>query len=248
MIWCLGMYASGSTWLFNAVREVAAEVRPATPAISCYAENLKMLAPVLTPGGVKIVKTHQLDARAEAFMNSQAGAILLTVRDPRDAVVSLMQHMRHSFFLALATVERSALFCQRYAADPRSRLLRYESGFIDEPRTFDMLAGICGGELSEDARARLFARSRRGAIEARIARLEELSTTVSDRRSGDVVDLVTQWHRHHAGRSGEVGRWRRLLSPDAVLIVEQRMGGWMKALGYETETMKTQTVSLGTIG
>lgn len=242
------MYASGSTWLFNAVREVAAELHPETAPISCYAENQKMLAPVLGPdNAVKIVKTHQLDAKAEALMNANATTILLTVRDPRDAVVSLMQHMRHSFFLALATVERSALFCQRYAADPRTQLLAYESGFIDDPRSLDMLAAICGGALTEAARAGLFAGSRRGAIEARIARLEELPTTVADRRSGDVVDLVTQWHRHHAGRSGEIGRWRRLLSPDAVAIVEQRMGAWMAALGYRTETMTTQMVSLGTI-
>ncbi len=227
------MYASGSTWLFNAMRDVAATVRPETPTLSCYAESLPMLAPVRHAAGVRIVKTHQLDAKAEAFMNEAAATILLSVRDPRDAVVSLMQHMRHGFADALATVERSALFAQRYAADPRTVLLRYEAGFIDDPATFDALAAALGGALTAASRAALFARSRRAAIEARIARLEELPTAVKDPRSGDVVDLVSQWHRHHANRSGEVGRWRRLLSPEAAAVVEQRLGAWMAALGYE---------------
>ena len=202
-----------------------------------------MLAPVRDAAGIRIVKTHQLDAKAEAFMKEAATAILLTIRDPRDAVVSLMQHMRHSFFAALATVERSALFAQRYAADPRTVLWRYEAGFIDEPATFDTLAATLGGALAAPARAALFAQSRRAAIEARIARLEELPTTVKDPRSGDVVDMVSQWHRHHANRDGAVGRWRQLLTPDAVAIVEQRLGAWMTALGYEVTAR--QTISLG---
>ena len=226
------MYASGSTWLFNAMRDVAAVVRPEQPALSCYAETLPMLAPVRDAAGVRIVKTHQLDAKAEAFMNEAAATVLLTIRDPRDAVVSLMQHMRHSFAAALATVERSALFAQRYAADPRTVLLRYEAGFIDDPATFDRLAAVLGGALAAPARAALFTRTRRAAIEAQIAQLEDLPTAVKDPRSGDVVDQVSQWHRHHANRGGEVGRWRRLLPAEAVSIVEQRLGGWMAALGY----------------
>jgi hypothetical protein len=59
-----------------------------------------------------------------------------------------------------------------------------------------------------------------------------LPTAGRDARSGDVVDTNTQWHLHHAGRTGEIGRWRRLLPPDAVAVIEHRMDGWMRRFGY----------------
>ncbi|HUD59661.1 MAG TPA: hypothetical protein VMQ99_09180 [Acetobacteraceae bacterium] len=36
MLWCLGMYASGSTWAFNAAMKVAAIVVPRTPAVGRF--------------------------------------------------------------------------------------------------------------------------------------------------------------------------------------------------------------------
>ena len=37
LIWCLGMYASGSTWLYNAAREVAAVLYPGSRAAGRFA-------------------------------------------------------------------------------------------------------------------------------------------------------------------------------------------------------------------
>jgi len=232
MIWCLGMYASGSTWLYNATRQTAAIAAPQLNITACYAETLKQLMALNEPGCHYIVKTHQLDAAATALMTERATTILLTIRDPRDAVLSLMQHMRQDFFTALRWVENSAVYCGRFLADPRTIAWRYESGFTDQPETFDRLAGVYKTTLTDAAREALFAGTRRAAIEAKIAGLEGLPTTVVNARSGDVVDLDTQWHRHHANRTGEVGRWRRMLHPDAVRCIEQRLGGWMSAQGY----------------
>jgi hypothetical protein len=233
MIWCLGMYASGSTWLFNTTREVARAVAPEQRVTACYAETLKMLKPVKSGGGIKIVKTHQLPLPASHYMNRHAAEILLTVRDPRDAVVSLTGHMGESLRDAMDLVEASAMFCQLHAGDGRSRMLKYEDGFVDDPATLDMLAGLFGSGLDAAVREALFNGSRRAAIEAKIAKLEALPTTFINIKSGDVVDLDTQWHRHHANRTGEVGRWQRLLAPEAARRIERRLGGWMRDFGYE---------------
>jgi hypothetical protein len=227
------MYASGSTWLFNTTREVARAVAPERPVTACYAESLKMLKPVKTGSGIKIVKTHHLPLPASHYMNRHATDILLTVRDPRDAVLSLTGHMGETLGTAMDLVEGSAMFCQLHAGDARSRVLKYEDGFVDDPGTLDMLARLFGGSLDAAAREALFAGSRRAAIEAKIAKLEALPTTFINTKSGDVVDLDTQWHRHHANRTGEVGRWRRLLAPEAARRIEQRLGGWMRDFGYE---------------
>ncbi len=231
MIWCCGMYASASTWAFNAVRATAAVAAPETKYAGAYADHYKQLAAL--PAGHQIVKTHELDEKATAFIHARADNIVLSIRDPRDAVVSLMQHMRFPFANALDWIARSAVYAETLAADERTLLLKYEDGFVDDPATFDRFAALFGATLTPAQRAALFEGSRRAVIEAKIARLEELPTSHKDARSGDVVDTDTQWHRHHANRTGEVGRWRRMLPADAIRVIEARLAAWMARFGYE---------------
>jgi hypothetical protein len=225
------MYASGSTWLYNAARDTARIVLPEREIAGTYAERIEELRR-LRPEALNIVKTHDLGRAETQFLTANATRILITVRDPRDAVTSLMQHMHHPFAKALERVERSGAFCGALAADPRAEILSYDAGFTDDPATFDRLAAALGGTLNDSQRATLHAASRREVIEAKIARIEALPTMARDAKSGDVVDLDTQWHRHHMGRTGEVGRWRRMLPPDAVRTVERRLAGFMEQFSY----------------
>jgi hypothetical protein len=224
------MYASGSTWLFNTTREVASALgRP--KVAGSYAESMAVLNR-LPANALNVVKTHDLPRAEAAFMTGRATHIFVSIRDPRDAVVSLMQHMGHKFGQALAKVERSAAFCGHFADDARTELFSLDQGFTEDMATFDRLAAALGGGLAPATREDLFAGSRRSAIEAKIAGLDSLPTAARDLRSGDVVDTDTQWHRHHAGRTGELGRWRKLLPDNAARHVEQRMGDWMRRFGY----------------
>ena len=52
---------------------------------------------------------------------------------------------------------------------------------------------------------------------------------------------MSQWHRHHAGRSGEIGRWRRRLTAPQVVAIEQHLQDWMAAYGYPAEVAKHQS-------
>jgi len=225
------MYASGSTWLFNAARDTAVAALPEQRVTGLYAETLDVLRG-LDPAVLNVVKTHHLPQDATNFMALNATRILVSIRDPRDAVTSLMQHMGLPFAMALQWVERSGAFCAHFARDKRAELFVYESWFTDDPATFDRLEAACGGSLGTQARAELFTQSRRSVIEAKIARLEELPTMWRNERSGDLVDTATHWHRHHAGRTGEVARWARLLPEEAARVIEARMADWMRRFGY----------------
>jgi len=232
MIWCVGMYGSASTWAFNAVWDTAKIVLPTAKITTGYADTMAMLAPFQNPDGIYIIKTHHLPAAETQFLERRASRIVITIRDPRDAVTSLMQHMRHRFSTALATVEQSAAYCASFAKDPRALVLRYESEFFERPDIFDEFSALFGKSLSPQQRGKLFEESRRAVIDAKIARLAELPTSITDARSGDVVDTQTQWHSHHAGRTGEIGRWARMLPAEATRIIEQRLGPWMQNFGY----------------
>lgn len=249
MLWCLGMYASGSTWLFNAAMMIGAAVAPASPLVGRYVDSADGLDSLNNQAGLAVIKTHDVEEAAVGILGGRADSILISIRDPRDCVTSLMIYQRYGFVRALETTERSARACSRFVTDPRAALLRYETGFIDEPATLDQIATALGGTLGVADRARIFADTRREAIEAHIAKLPELPTALRDSASGDVVDTVTQWHTHHANRSGEVGRWRHLLTLADVAIIEQRLGDWMAAFAYPAEVAPyTRPVGLAPLG
>ncbi len=230
------MFSSGSTWLFNTVLEIAATI-DAEPPRSRFVTVRQDLAGLGTPGEAgteprQVVKSHHLVPEVRAAAERLSDAIFVTVRDPRDAVVSLMQHQRYQLAVALAHVRRSAESCTMLAADPRTLLLHYENGFTDDPGTLDRIAAHLGGRLTPADRDRIFRNTRREAVEGLIARLAELPTTVRDVGSGDVYDRRTHWHRHHAGRDGRTGRWTEMLLPAHAAVVEHQLSDWMPRFGY----------------
>jgi hypothetical protein len=79
----------------------------------------------------------------------------------------------------------------------------------------------------------IFASGRRAAVEALIAELPHRRTTLIDKSSGDLMDSVSHWHTFHAGRTGEIGRWRRLLTEAQAFEVEQRLRDWMDRFSYQ---------------
>jgi hypothetical protein len=246
MIWCLGMYASASTWVYNVALKIA-QHSDGPPPLGLYVTGAGELAG-LAPDRLAVVKTHDVDAAGTALLDSQARAILLSVRDPRDAVASLMLYMHHPFALALQRVEVSARYLARWRTDPRTLLLRYEDGFAERADTVAALAARMGQALPAEAVRAIHAQTTRAAVDAFVGNLAALPTALHDPGTGDVVDTVTQWHSHHAGRTGEVGRWRRLLKPPQVQAIQARMGDWMAAFGYAAAAVPPAPMVRLTVG
>ena len=135
MIWCLGMYASGSTWVFNAAMKVAASVVPAKPVVGHYvAARDQQLDFLDDPASLPVVKSHDTDEAAAIKLAQRADAVLLSIRDPRDRITSLMLHQRASFPAALDVVEHTDRYCARFASHPKANVLRYEADSSMTPR------------------------------------------------------------------------------------------------------------------
>ena len=230
VLWCQGMFASGSTWLYNVALAVAGRLEPQRPVRGRFVFDVRDTSGLDRHDVLHVVKAHQARGGVAALA-ANSEALLVTLRDPRDAVVSLMQHQGFSFYRALLNVGYAAEACVRLASHPRAVTLHYERGFIDDPATIDGVARHLGGVLSTSQRDAIFRETRRPAIEAFIARLEQQPTTIVA-GEGDVYDLVSHWHRHHAGRTGQSGRWRRLLYPAQVAGVETTLREWMECFGY----------------
>jgi hypothetical protein len=231
-IWCLGMYASASTWLFNVVLKVARALYPKRLVVGGFVHTLANLEVARRPAGLAIIKSHETELAAADELGRLAASILVSIRDPRDAVASLMTFQGHGFDKALQLAEASARLCSRFARDPRAALLRYENGFVDDPRTLALLAARLGGTLAPQEQARIFGETRRAAIERYIAGIDKMPTTLWSRQTGDYLDPATHWHRHHANRTGEIGRWRRVLSPGQTATIEANLADWTAEFDY----------------
>ena len=229
MHWCLGMQASASTWIYNAALKIAPILTPDVPSRGRYVPYRGKLG-FLDDAGLHIVKSHGVDASTEAELGKRATSIIISVRDPRDAVASLMLYHSANFKQALMEVERAAATCARFATDPRATVLRYETRFTEDPATIDRIAVIFGHELPRHDRDRIFEESRRENVEKLISNLERLPS--AERAGEDLYDSNTQWHKLHAGRTGEVGKWRRALSQGQIARIEARLFDWMGTFDY----------------
>jgi hypothetical protein len=228
--WCLGMQASASTWIYNAVLKVAPILIPDTPAKGRFVAYHGKLGFLDEPGQLHIVKTHGVDAQTQLELGKRATSIIISIRDPRDVVASLLLYHDTNFKQALMEVERAAVTCANFALDPRAFVLRYETQFSEDPVTIDRIAGVFGCELPRHERDRVFAESRRENVEKLINNLDQLP---SARRYGeDLFDSETQWHKLHVGRTGEIGKWRRTLSEGQIARIEARFFDWMRRFEY----------------
>jgi hypothetical protein len=229
--WCLGMYSSGSTWAFNAIRSIGNILFPGRPHAGVYAETVGQLPPDWMESDRLIIKSHHSDNETTTLLLRHADRLWISVRDPRDSVASAMTYMFPDFASALNAVVRSAEYCERFIQDPRCVLLRYEDGFIDDPATLDQFAAAWSRTLEPRERDRLFQESRRAAIEAMIQKFDP-TETVDDGYRGHRVHMRTQWHTHHLNRTGEVGRWHHTLNESQVNEIKLRLGSWMEQFGY----------------
>ena len=220
VIWCLGMYASASTWMLNAVRGIQMASGHANVGVHFVGDKLD-LGLLDQQTRVSLVKSHEV--RNEATLLALAGRadiILMTVRDPRDAVASVMEYQKCDFASALKLVKESSALCLDYMKDRRTTCFAYETRFFDDPATMHTLARITGCAISEQAAQECCNRLSRASVEKLIAQLPAQKGVLQDRISGDFLDPQTQWHTHHAGRTGEIGRWRHKLSEPQAQEVE----------------------------
>ncbi|HEY6434293.1 MAG TPA: hypothetical protein VIZ17_20150 [Acetobacteraceae bacterium] len=230
MQWYLGMQASASTWIYNAALKIAPILAPDRPATGRFVAYHGKLAFLDEPNLLHIVKSHGVDAATADGLARHATSILISVRDPRDAVASLMLYHSQDFKHALTEVERAAYTCAQFMGDSRTSLLRYETRFTETPDTIDLIARAFHRPLPHEARDQIFNDSRRENVEKLINKLEQLPTA---RRAGDdLYDSETQWHKLHAGRTGEIGKWRHALNDAQIARIEARLFDWMQKFEY----------------
>lgn len=227
----LGIHGSASTWVFNVARELLAEALGADAVASCFANTCnELLAERAILGRHVVCKTHGWPG-LDVFAHLTGATVALSVRDPRDAVVSLMRRFASPFDVCIRGIAQDCRYVL-WCAEAGHPMLRYEDGFFDDPATVVTLARHLGVPAGDAATARIFATYGTQAVRAFAASVASLP---ADRLVGDGKDLlfdrVTQIHRTHIG-DGRVGKWRDQLTAQQQADLTRLFAPFLDRFGY----------------
>ena len=208
---CAGLQSSGSTWLFNVVIELLRASSGSHSAVVPFFANTADAFPEFDAAPeYLVVKTHA-PARSLRFLAEfAAGPVLMSVRDPRDAVASLMSRFRSSFDIARERVVQSAAALVALSRSGRVELLHYETRFFEQQHTVARIADFLKLELAPETLERIGHSLSRDAVSRKIAELVDTGV-FGPEPDADAYDRQTHWHPGHLGPA-RVGQYSEVLS------------------------------------
>ncbi len=234
LVLTLGLHGSASTWAFNVARELMIAAFGADAVASCFANSPdELLAEPQVPGRRVVCKTHGFP-RLDVFAHLTQARLLATVRDPRDAVLSLVERFGSA---PEAVVRAIAQDCQHAAwcAAAGHLVLRYEDRFFDDPEAVTRVARHLGLDVAAPAQARIFAAWHTEQVRAFAAAVPGLppERLVNDGRVF-LFDRLTQVHRTHIG-DARSGKWRERFDAPTRAQLSRLFAPFLARFGYATE-------------
>jgi hypothetical protein len=212
LIATIGMHASASTWIFNVVRELLIAAVGDTQVLTFYADELgQMPDEAARTGRHLVIKSHHGSADLDTWLARAQASTILSVRDPRDACISMSQR----FHAPLNhTVRWIANDCNRLLrlAPQGHLLLRYEDRFFDDQAVAEHLAHELGLAAAPAVIEAIFARYRTDAVRTFAQRISDLPPERLTPVGPAMMDRVTQILGPHIGDTRS-GKWRDLPTP-----------------------------------
>ena len=213
MVATIGLHASASTWVFNVVRELMIAAVGEDQVMALYADDVSELPDEPTRAGRHLViKSHHGSAPLDAWLAEAQPRIILSIRDPRDARISMSERFKAPIG---STAQWLANDCDRLLrlANKPHPLLRFEDRFFENDRLPQRLADHLGLRLAPALIEAIFERYRRAAVQSFAARLKDLpSERLMSFGPPRLADRVTHIHHNHIG-DARSGKWRELPDP-----------------------------------
>ena len=232
LIATVGLHASASTWVFNVIRELVATAAGPDQMLTFYADELGQLPTASARMGKYVVfKSHHGSHELDAWLKERNAPIFLSLRDPRDASLSMSQRFAAPLPHSVQWIARD---CQRVArlAAQGYPLLRYEDRFFDERGCVDLLSDQLGVCCAPEVKDGIFARYGTEAVRCFAGKLEELPPERLTMVAGHRMDQVTQVLAPHIG-DARVGKWRHL-PPRMQAELTRYFRPFLDQFGYQT--------------
>jgi hypothetical protein len=227
----VGIHGSASTWVFNVVRELMIAALGADKVLSVYADDVPgLITEHALTGRHVVLKSHYGGVGWESLMWLSHAPILLSVRDPRDAAISLAQRFATPLMDAARGIAQDCRRLER-CADAGHPVLRYEDRFFDDPAVPGQIAERLGLATGADIRQAIFDRYSTDATRAFAANIGDLPPERVLQTPHTTLDQVTQIHRTHIG-DGRIGKWQDLMDPRSAAEMTRYFAPFLKRFSY----------------
>jgi glycosyltransferase involved in cell wall biosynthesis len=227
---CFGLHSSGSTWMFNLIRDVCRA--KAVDFVSVHRDSFKNLPRDETGRTLVIAKTHApWDDYITHILEYREPAVI-TIRDPRDAIVSLMRRFPETsaFETALKDVATAANRLVNVAKALNPPIFRYEDNFIGRHETFATVSKLLSFEFAANERDTILLGLDADAVRHKIEKLAETAKIKGETE----WDKETHWHANHVG-DGQVGKYRKALTFEQQRQIVERTENFFEFFGYEPQ-------------
>jgi len=217
----VGLHGSASTWVFNVVRELMTAALGAEAVVAVYGDDVRgLLADHDLHGRHLVLKSHHGGPGWDSLVWLARPAIFVSIRDPRDAAISLRQRFGTNLTDAARGIAQD---CRRVeqCADAGHPVLRYEDRFFEDAALPGRIAEQLGLAVAPDVLQAIFESYSTVAAKALAATIDEQTA----------FDPVTQIHRRHIG-DGHVGKWRDLLDADSGMEITRYFSPFLTRFGY----------------
>jgi len=224
----VGLHASASTWVFNVARELLIAAYGEAAVMTLYADEIALL-PTRTAraGRHLVVKSHRGSPPLDRWFVERGARVLVSVRDPRDAAVSMAQRFRRRLG---DTVQWLLADCEHVERLEPALLLRYEDRFFDDAATIERIAETLGVPVDPVAREAIFARYTTEAVRELAREVPNLPEERLQMVAGVAMDKVTQILAPHVGDT-RVGKWRDV-PPMHQAELNRIFAGFIERYGY----------------
>jgi Sulfotransferase domain len=205
----IGLHGSASTWVFNVTRELMTAAVGLNEIISAYAEEPSQLPS--SKSTFQVIKSHHGSAELDAWLKERRARLVLSLRDPRDAAVSMSRRFSASLAQTVVWLADDCRRMMRLVEEPHL-LLRYEDRFFDDPASVERIAQWLGLDLPSTLCCTIFGRYETEAVRTFAAGIAQLPADRIVMAGRSRMDAVTQFHEPHIG-DGRSGKWRELPAP-----------------------------------
>src|SRR5262249_35902654 len=168
------------------------------PVAAAYSDEFDADSAFLAQDSFVVFKSHMPGRSLRNLLAEDGLSLVLTVREPRDAIASLILRWKLGFDALFPNVEKSARTLVRLAGHRPRLLLRYEDGFAGEDDPVAALARHLNVELPPGARADLLAGLTPETVKSKIEAWRSAGLLGVGRPDLE-FEPKTHWHLGHVG-------------------------------------------------
>lgn len=231
----IGPLSSASTWVGNIVAQIVQRGDPGREYIRSYADSLALLKRMPQTNRCNItMKSHHPGKELGLLAKSGAAKVIMTMRDPRDCVASLMQRFERPFDQSCRDIESSLAHIDEIWSSDVLRL-RYESRFMDKVETIEQIATYLDVPLGRELIQNLHKRFSFSEVKKYIETIPSLPASERNLDGGNISDRRTGFFANHM-TDGLTGKYARVLDETQKCVVNDRFGYYLARFGYAAAT------------